>query len=203
MNALGMAVKWLSLVVTSQVVAPPPPSGPPSTPAETPAPVSQPQPAHSTSLQTGQFSAGKFVLRGSINLDLNQSINLGGSSTSGARVTVGVNGGVGYYAIENLSLDLDARFAAFLTPSPGVSLLEFTPGARYVLLQNIQLRVGVPIPVYPQLGVGILGGVSYIQSLGIANLVVGVDYTYYVTDYYRSQAPFGRLDVHAGVQKSF
>jgi hypothetical protein len=152
----------------------------------------------------GPFSKGRVAVRGSLNFDLNQSINLGGANPNGARVTVGANAGVGYFLIDRLSLDLDGRFLAYLTPTPGVALLEFTPGARYQVIDNLQVRVGVPIPVLPVFGVGVLGGASYFQPIGSnIHLVVGVDYTYYLTDAWRRTAPFGRIDIHGGVQTSF
>lgn len=153
--------------------------------------------------EKGPFSPGRFILRGGINFDLNQSINLGGSS-QGARVTLGANAGVGYFVIENLEIDLDFRFFMYLTPKPEVSSLEITPGARYRVWQNILLRVGVPIPIVPQFGVGILGGLAWSQPIASrVSFVIGVDYTYYFTEYYRTVAPAGRLDIHGGIQTWF
>jgi hypothetical protein len=152
----------------------------------------------------GPFSKGRVAVRGSVNLDLNQSINLGGVNSSGARVTVGANAGVGYFLIDRLSIDLDGRLLAYLTPTPGLALVEVTPGARYQVIDNLQVRVGVPIPLLPVFGLGVLGGVSYFQPVGNnIHVVVGVDYTYYLTDAWRQTAPFGRIDLHGGVQTSF
>lgn len=152
----------------------------------------------------GPFSKGRVAVRGSLNFDLNQSINLGGANPNGARVTVGANAGVGYFLMDRFSIDLDGRFLAYLTPTPGIALLELTPGARYQVIDNLQLRVGVPIPILPTFGLGVLGGASYFQPLGDRiHLVVGVDYTYYLTDAWRRVAPYGRIDIHGGVQTSF
>ncbi len=152
----------------------------------------------------GPFSAGRFVVRGGLSFDLNQSFNLGGPATTAARITLGANGGVGYFIIPKLSLDVDLRFLAYLTPTPEVAWFEVTPGARYNVVDNLVVRVGVPIPILPRFGVGVLGGVAYHQPLGSrAALVVGVDYTYYLTDYYKTVAPLGRVDVHGGVQTWF
>lgn len=161
-------------------------------------------PAAQQSAPAGPFSKGRVAVRGGLNLDLNQSINLGGVNSSGARVTVGAHGGVGYFLIDNLSLDLDGNFLAYLTPTPGVASLEIIPGARYQVIPQLQLRVGVPIPLLPQFGLGVLGGVSYFQPIGSnIHLVVGVNYTYYLTDAWRATAPLGRVDLHGGVQTSF
>lgn len=163
-----------------------------------------PPSAQAPAAPAGPFSKGRVAVRGGINLDLNQSINLGGVNSSGARVTVGAHGGVGYYLIDNLSIDLDGHFSAFLTPTPGVASLEIVPGARYQVIPQLQLRVGVPIPILPRFGLGVLGGVSYFQPIG-SNIyvVVGVNYTYYLTEAWRQTAPLGRIDLHGGVQTSF
>lgn len=162
-----------------------------------PTPAAPPAPA-------GPFSKGRVAVRGSVNLDLNQSINLGGVNPSGARVAVGANAGVGYFLIDRLSIDLDGRLVGYLTPTPGLALVEVTPGARYQVIDNLQVRVGVPIPLIPVFGLGVLGGVSYFQPIGNnIHLVVGVDYTYYLTDGWRQTAPLGRIDLHGGVQTSF
>lgn len=143
-----------------------------------------------------------WVFRGGANLDLNQTINLGGSS-SGARVTAGLHGGVGYLLTERIEADVDVNLTAYLNPI-GLGWFEVIPGARARVTDNILVHVGVPIPLYPQPGLGVLGGLAWTQPLA-ANVyfVVGLDYTYYLTEYYRQQAPLGRLDVHAGVQTHF
>ncbi len=143
-----------------------------------------------------------WVFRGGANLDLNQSINLGGTS-SGARVNAGLHGGVGYLITERITADLDANLTAYLNPI-GLGWFELIPGARARVLDNIQVHVGVPIPLYPQPGFGVLGGLAWGQPLASnVYFVVGLDYTYYFTEYYRSVAPQGRLDVHAGLQTHF
>jgi len=166
---------------------------------ETPAPEEKPAPEAQKS-----DTPSRIIVRGGANMDLNQSINLGGANSSGARVTAGLNGGIGYLVVPpSLSVDLDVQVQAYLTPTPGLSLVELTPGARYYV-GNLQFRVGVPIPVYPTFGVGVLGGVAWSQPLGgKARFVAGVDYTYYLTESFRQIAPYGRVDVHAGVQTSF
>lgn len=164
----------------------------------------QTPPAAQQAAPAGPFSKGRVAVRGGINLDLNQSINLGGVNSTGARVTVGAHGGVGYFIIDNLSLDVDGNFLAYLTPTPGVATLEIIPGARYQVIPQLQLRVGVPIPLLPQFGLGVLGGLSYFQPIGSnIHLVVGVNYTYYLTEGWRQTAPLGRIDLHGGVQTSF
>ncbi len=144
----------------------------------------------------------RWVFRGGANLDLNQSINLGGTS-GGARINAGLNGGVGYLLTRSLEADLDAHLSAYLNPL-GLDSVEFIPGVRWRPVDNLQVHVGVPIPLYPQVGLGVLGGLAYLQPLGDhATLAVGFDYTYYLTEYYRSAAPLGRLDVHGGIQTHF
>lgn len=171
---------------------------------EPPAPEEKPAAEEKKEEEGGSlFDKSKWVVRGGVNFDVGGAINLGGTS-AGARASVGVHGGVGYFIVPRLSLDVDARFMLRLAPGVGVDLLEFTPGARWRPIDQIQLRVGVPIPIIPQAGVGILGGVAYVQPLGgRVSLVVGVDYTYYFTDYWRSVAPQGRIEFHGGVQAYF
>lgn len=167
------------------------------------APAPEPKPEEKKEEDKGPFSKGRVVFRGGVNFDLNQSINLGGSSGSNPNLTLGVNGGVGYFIIENLELDLDLRFFMNLAP-PKIGSFEITPGARYRIWQNILLRAGVPIAIAPQFGVGILGGLQWHQPIGSrAAFVVGVDYTYWFTEYYRTVAPAGRVDIHGGIQTWF
>ncbi|MEW6431151.1 MAG: hypothetical protein AB1730_06545 [Myxococcota bacterium] len=167
------------------------PTPPPAPPAETP-------PAEAA---TSGFDKSKFVVRGGIHFDVGGAINLGGTS-AGARAAVGANAGVGYFIVPRLELDLDAVFTLRFAPSPvAVERLELTPGARWRPIDQLQLRLGVPIPLVPQAGVGILGGVAYVQPLGSrVSLVVGADYTYYFTEYWRQVAPQGRIEFHGGVQ---
>ena len=77
---------------------------------------------------SGPFSAGRVVLRGGIDLDLNQSFNIGGSNT-GSRIVGGVGVGAGYFIIDNLELDADLSSHFYLNP-PEISDLALTPGAR-------------------------------------------------------------------------
>lgn len=152
----------------------------------------------------GPFSKGRVVFRGSANFDLNQSINLGGENADGAAIVGGINLGAGYFIIENLSLDVDASTHLRIAPSFGILDLGLTPGARYQFIPQAYVRVGAPILFLPEFGLGVLGGAGYHQPLGSnAAFVVGVDYTYYLTEYYRRTAPGGRIDVHAGVQTWF
>jgi hypothetical protein len=147
------------------------------------------------------FDTSRIVLRGGVHFDVGGAINLGGSST-GARAAVGVNGGVGYLIFPRFEVDLDARFTLRVAPAPiEVELLDVTPGARWRPIDQFQLRAGIPIPLVPQAGVGILAGVAYVQPMGShLSLVAGADYTYYFTDYWRQVAPQGRIEFHAGVQ---
>jgi hypothetical protein len=146
----------------------------------------------------------KWVVRGGITFDFSGVINLGGTS-GGAYFGLGLNGGVGYLILPSLEVDLDARLMIRFTPSPvAVSLFEITPGARWRPIDRLQLRFGVPIPLVPQPGVGILAGAAFIQPIaGNVSFVAGADYTYYFTDYWRSIAPSGRVEFHAGVQAYF
>lgn len=146
----------------------------------------------------------KLVFRGSASLDLNQSINLGGENADSPAVIGSVEPGVGYMLTEKLSLDLDAETHFQVSPSFLIRDLGLTPGARFYPISQVYLRAGAPILFLPQFGAGVLGGAGYLQPLGgKASLVVGLDYTYYFTEYYRRTAPQGRLDVHAGVQTRF
>lgn len=146
----------------------------------------------------------KLVLRGSASLDLNRSINLGGENPDGAAVVGSLEPGVGYMLTENFSLDLDMESHFQLSPSFLIRDLGLTPGARFYPISNAYVRAGAPVLFLPEFGWGVLGGAGYMQPIGgLASLVVGVDYTYYFTDYYRQIAPQGRLDIHAGVQTRF
>lgn len=167
------------------------PTPPPTPPAETPP----------TQAAKSGFDTSKFVVRGGIHFDLGGAINLGGTS-AGPRVALGANVGVGYFIIPRLELDLDVDFMVRFSPAPvAPERFELTPGARWRPIDQIQLRLGVPIPLIPQAGVGILGGIAYIQPLGgRVSLVIGADYTYYFTEYWRQVAPQGRIVFHGGVQ---
>ncbi len=154
--------------------------------------------------EKGPFDKGRFVFRGGANLDLNRSINLGGNNDGDTPVNAGASVGVGYFVIDNLSLDLDLDAHLELSPEFGFASLGFTPGARYQLIPQAYVRVGAPLIVYPSFNAGILGGVGYHQPIGSkAALVIGLDYTYYFTEEYRTAAPQGRVDVNAGVQTWF
>lgn len=146
----------------------------------------------------------KFVVRGGIHFDVGGAINLGGTS-AGARAAVGANAGVGYFIIPRLEIDLDVHFTMRFAPAPvAVELLELVPGARSRPIDQVQLRLGVPIPLVPQPGLGVLAGVAYVQPLGgRVSLVVGVDYTFWLTDAWRQTAPQGRIAFHGGVQAYF
>lgn len=150
------------------------------------------------------IDSSRFVVRGGIHLDGSGAINLGGTS-DGARAALGANVGVGYFVVPRFELDLDVNFTMRFAPSPvEVENLELTPGARWRPIDQLQLRAGVPIPLVPQAGVGILAGAAYVQPLGDrVSLVAGVDYTYWFTEYWRQKAPLGRIAFHGGVQARF
>lgn len=169
-----------------------------TTPASTPPPEEKPAEAKSG------IDLSKFVVRGGIHFDVGGAINLGGTS-AGARAAIGANAGVGYFIVPRFELDLDVNFTMRFTPSPvAVENLELIPGARWRPIDQVQLRAGVPIPLVPQAGVGVLVGAAYVQPIASrVSLVIGVDYTYWFTEYWRSVAPQGRIDFHGGVQAYF
>jgi hypothetical protein len=195
-RVLALVVALSSSLSGAQVTSTP--ASPP--PAEGTAPATPPPEAKEESHES-IIDRSKFVLRGNASFDFSGAVNLGGSS-SGAYVGLGANGGIGYLVTPRLSLDLDARLTVRFSPSPlAVSLFEVTPGARFRPIDQLQLRLGVPIPLVPQAGVGILAGAAYLQPIASrVALTIGVDYTYYFTDYWRSIAPSGRVEFHAGVQ---
>jgi hypothetical protein len=154
--------------------------------------------------QGGLFDKGRWVFRGSASFDLNKTINLGGENSADTPIAGGINLGVGYLVLKNLSLDVDAQTHLQLSPAFAVRDLGLTPGMRYQVLDNVYVRAGMPIILLPEFGLGVLAGAGYVQPIGSnAAFVVGVDYTYYLTEYYKRAAPSGRLDVHAGVQTWF
>jgi hypothetical protein len=166
-----------------------------SSPEQTPEQAPEQPPASS--------DTSRVVVRGSVNFDAGGAINLGGTST-GARVALGANGGVGYLLTPRLSLDVDARLLLQFVPQFEFSTLEVIPGARFRPIDQLQLRVGVPIPLVPTPGFGVLAGAAFVQPLASrVSLVIGVDYTYYLTEYWRTVAPGGRIEVHGGVQAYF
>ncbi|MEW5741481.1 MAG: hypothetical protein AB1938_21345 [Myxococcota bacterium] len=171
------------------------------TPVNPPPAEGTPPPAETKQEEKSAFDRSKFVVRGGLTFDFSGAINLGGTST-GPRIALGLNGGVGYFILPRFEIDLDLRLVMRFSPSPvAVELFEITPGARWRPIDQLQLRFGVPIPLVPQAGVGILAGAAFIQRIsGNVALVVGADYTYYFTDYWRQVAPSGRVEFHAGVQ---
>lgn len=195
MRLLACALALCSSLSLAQTAITPTPVSPP--PAETPPP--QQEEKDNRPL----IDRSKWVVRGGITFDFSGVINLGGSSTT--YVGLGLNGGVGYFIIPRLELDLDTRLMVRFSPSPvAVSLFEITPGARWRPIDRLQLRVGVPIPLVPQAGVGILAGLAFIQPISDrVSFVAGADYTYYFTEYWRNIAPSGRIEFHAGVQAYF
>jgi len=146
---------------------------------------------------------GHFVVRGSANLDLNKSINIGGNN-SGETVGGGVNLGVGYFVLSGLSLDLDLDLRFLVAPKAELTTLGVTPGLRYYPIPQVYLRAGLPIVLIPNFGLGALGGAGFRQKI-VTNtyFVIGVDYTYWMTESFRAAAPGGRLDINAGVQAHF
>jgi len=151
------------------------------------------------------LAKGKFVVRGNASLALDQTINLGGDNSGGTPIAGGVNLGVGYFVIQNLSIDVDLDLRFQLSPDTEINALGVTPGARYYPIPQVYVRAGVPIVLIPDLDIGVLGGLGFRQKM-VANtyFVLGVDYTYWVTDNHQKDiAPNGRLDVHAGVQAHF
>jgi hypothetical protein len=176
-------------------------TAPPEPPAE---PTSAPPVAEEKKEEKKGLDRSKIVVRGGITFDFSGVINLGGTS-SGAYFGLGLNGGVGYLILPSLEVDLDTRLVIRFTPSPvAVSLFEITPGMRWRPIDRLQLRFGVPIPLVPEPGVGILAGAAFIQPISSnVSFVAGADYTYYFTDYWRSIAPSGRVEFHAGVQAYF
>lgn len=151
---------------------------------------------------SGPFSAGKVVVRGTAGADLGQVINLGGTN-SGVDASAYVEGGLGYYVIDNLELDVDA--SAHVTFGAPVSLvLTVTPGLRYQILPQFTIRAGVPIEVLPHFGLGVLAGAAFCQPMGSnASFVLGVDYTYWLTADLHAGAPYGRVEPHVGIQTHF
>lgn len=149
------------------------------------------------------FKAGTFDVRGGINLDLDKTINLGGTNqdtTAGG----GVNLGIGYFLADNLALDFDTRLAVQFLPDTEVQRLQGTPGLRFHVTREIFVRGGVPIVVYPEFGLGALAGLGYRQPISKkAAFVVTIDYTYWLTEAFQAIAPNGQLEVSAGVQTSF
>lgn len=146
----------------------------------------------------------RVVVRGGVHFDFGGAINLGGTSSSG-RASAGLDAGVGYLLVPRFEVGIDANFTMRFVPSPvGVELFELTPGVRWRPIDQVQVRAGVPIPLVPTPGLGLLAGVAYVQPLGgKASLVVGVDYTWWLTDAWRQTAPQGRIDFRGGVQTSF
>lgn len=151
----------------------------------------------------GPFAKGKVVFRGGVDLDLSQTINLGGDN-SGSRTTGGVNLGVGFFVIDNLSLDLDLSGHFFLTPTTGLQDLGATPGLRYQFIPQAYVRGGAPLIFHPAFGLGVLAGGGFTQPISNnVMFVVGADYTYYLTSSFRRVAPSGKIDLHGGIQTSF
>ena len=151
----------------------------------------------------GPTSAGTIDVRGGINLDLDKTINLGGDS-DGSEIGGGINVGVGYFVIDNLAIDNEVRVTFQFAPKFDVTRLEWIPGLRFHPLPQFFVRVGTPVVVIPEFGFGVLAGAGYRQPLGKkAAFVIQVDYTYWLTEFYRQAAPNGQLQVSAGVQTSF
>lgn len=150
----------------------------------------------------GTGRAGKVTFRGGLNFDVARSFNLGGT-TGGAAATIGAQVGAGYFVLENLSTDLDVSARLSFT-SPVTLGLELTPSVRFFPIPQVSVRAGVPIPLLPVPGVGVLAGAAFHQPIGDkVQLVAGVDYTFYLTEAYRLASPYGRIDVHGGVQTWF
>jgi hypothetical protein len=195
---LACAVALCSSLTLAQTTFTPTPVNPPPEPAAAPAPAAEEKE------KAPLIDRSKWVVRGGLTFDFSGVINLGGSS-GGAYVGMGLNGGVGYLILPSLEADLDLRLMIRFSPSPvAVSLFEITPGMRWRPVDRLQLRVGVPIPLLPQPGVGVLVGAAFIQPISNrVAFVAGADYTYYFTDYWKSVAPSGRIEFHAGVQAYF
>lgn len=151
------------------------------------------------------LSKGRFVVRGNAGIDLDKTINLGGTNSGTTPIAGSVNVGVGYFVVKNLSLDVDLDMRFRISPNADVTSLGVTPGLSYYPIPQFYVRGGVPIILLPGLDIGVLAGVGFRQKM-VANtyFVLGVDYTYWVTDNRQKViAPNGRLDVHAGVQAHF
>ncbi|MDF1562386.1 MAG: hypothetical protein P1V51_05040 [Deltaproteobacteria bacterium] len=168
-------------------------------------------PAHAEEVsEEDSVKKGRFVVRGNAAVDINRTINLGGTNTGGTPIGGRGNVGFGYFMVNNLSLDLDLDLRFQFSPDAGIDQLGLTPGLRYYPIPQIYVRAGVPIVFLPQFDAGVLAGVGYRQKL-VRNtyFVLGVDYTYWITGdvndsrSQKSQAPNGRLDIHAGVQAHF
>ncbi|MHB8873319.1 MAG: hypothetical protein ACYC8T_06500 [Myxococcaceae bacterium] len=167
---------------------------------EKPAAEEPEKPAESKS--SGPFSPGRVVVRGNAGIDLDQTINLGGSSGA-LRNTGYLSGGLGYFIIENLELGADLSAHMVFTPDFIFENLELTPGVRYHVLPQLNLRAGVPIDFVP-VGLGVLGGLAFSQPIGgNAHFTVGVDYTYWLTPAFQAVAPKGRIEPHVGLQTHF
>jgi hypothetical protein len=160
--------------------------------------------AASTSSEADSLRKGRFVVRGSGGVDLDKTINIGGENT-GETVAGALNLGVGYFVVDNLSLDTDLDLRFTLAPKLEVTALGVTPGLRYYPIPQFYVRAALPIVIVPDLDIGVLAGVGYRQKI-VANtyFVLAIDYTYWVTDRrQRALAPGGRLDINAGVHAYF
>lgn len=151
----------------------------------------------------GDKAEGKTVFRGGISLDGSRSINLGGETGTSAAINAAITPGVGYYFADNASVDFDVEGSLQLSPAFGFNTLGVTPGVRYEISQ-VYARVGAPVVVYQAFGLGVLGGVGYLQPITEkTKAIFGVDYTYWLTPAFRRASPYGKIDLKLGVQQSF
>lgn len=155
----------------------------------------------------GATKEGQTVFRGGVSVDGGKTINLGGENNRQTTVVMAITPGVGYYFLDNASLDFDVEGALQLSPTQAFNSLGATPGVRYEISQ-VYARLGAPAVFYTPagatFGLGVLGGVGYLQPLSDStNAVFGVDYTYWLTSHFRRASPYGKLDFKVGVQQSF
>ena len=101
------------------------------------------------------LSKGRFVVRGNAGIDLDKTINIGGNNP-GETVAGALNLGVGYFLIDNLSLDLDLDLRFTLAPAVDITTLGVTPGASSYPIPQVYVRAGVPIILIPDLDIGVL-----------------------------------------------
>ena len=203
MRLVLACVALCSSLALGQTTFTPVPVTPPPEPAPAAPPAAEEEKKEEKKGEKKGLDRSKIVVRGGISFDFSGAVNLGNTSTS-PYISLGLHGGVGYLILPSLEAGIDTRLMLQFSPSFRVSLFEITPGMRWRPLDKLQLRLGIPIPLAPQPGVGILAGAAFIQPISSnVAFVAGADYTYYFTDYWRSIAPNGRVEFHAGVQAYF